>query len=218
MNPPPRPRRRRTPGPMTSTQWRTKMTIRPDHWRRRGSTGISSIAPAAVPAGERSLATVTPIQQPAAAQVARLWRELVFAPATSTRGIARKAGLTTANAIDRILSLPREGYVATFAVMSTTGARGSGESGPLRFWQSLVQPCPTDLAACEVCGRLECSNAEWIACHLRRAAAHCLETGDASLLQQLRQSSRTEATPIGGPADGRPCLQAAPASAASPSN
>ena len=36
---------------------------------------------------------------------------------------------------------------------------------------SIIQPCPPELYACEVCGKLECDNEEWLNCERRLRVA-----------------------------------------------
>ena len=41
----------------------------------------------------------------------------------------------------------------------------------LRLKRAVVQDCPPELYACEVCGKVECDHAEWAKCEKRIAAA-----------------------------------------------
>lgn len=52
----------------------------------------------------------------------------------------------------------------------------------------IVQECPPELAACEVCRRLQCGNDEWLACENRLAAERLLRAGDRAGLETLKQT------------------------------
>jgi hypothetical protein len=44
-----------------------------------------------------------------------------------------------------------------------------------RLRSNIVQETPPELSACEVCGKLVCSQEEWITCEHRLVEARCLE-------------------------------------------
>ena len=52
---------------------------------------------------------------------------------------------------------------------------------------AIVQDCPPELYACELCGKLDCTNKEWLNCRQRLAAAQFVKFGDRQALSELRQ-------------------------------
>ena len=46
-----------------------------------------------------------------------------------------------------------------------------------RLSKAVVVDCPPELAACEVCGRFECLEDEWLRCEKRLAVKRQLQTG-----------------------------------------
>lgn len=44
-----------------------------------------------------------------------------------------------------------------------------------RIGESILQDVPSELAACEICRKTECTEDEWIVCDNRIAHAKCLE-------------------------------------------
>ena len=51
----------------------------------------------------------------------------------------------------------------------------------------IVQDCPPELYACEVCGKLDCTTEVWLNCPQRLAAAQYMKTGDRQALTELKQ-------------------------------
>jgi hypothetical protein len=47
-----------------------------------------------------------------------------------------------------------------------------------RVKRAIVQDCPPELYACEVCGRLECNDAQWVQCEQRIAAAEFMRSSN----------------------------------------
>jgi len=52
---------------------------------------------------------------------------------------------------------------------------------------AVVQDCPPELSACEVCGQLNCRSAEWLSCEKRLAACEFMRTGDPQALAKLKE-------------------------------
>jgi hypothetical protein len=56
-----------------------------------------------------------------------------------------------------------------------------------RLKGAVVQDCPPELYACEVCGKLECDYAEWANCEKRIAAAEFVRSGNQQAVTRLKQ-------------------------------
>jgi hypothetical protein len=56
------------------------------------------------------------------------------------------------------------------------------------FRNAMVQDCPSELYACEVCGQLNCSSNKWVSCEKRLLAAEYMQTGDREALVHLKES------------------------------
>ena len=52
---------------------------------------------------------------------------------------------------------------------------------------SIVQDCPLEMCACEACGHLQCTSAEWVQCGKRLATALYLRDGNRDALALLKQ-------------------------------
>lgn len=55
----------------------------------------------------------------------------------------------------------------------------------------VVEDCPPELYACEVCGKLECASETWLKCRQRLAAAQFVKSGDRDALNELKQLQQT---------------------------
>ena len=51
----------------------------------------------------------------------------------------------------------------------------------------VVQDCPPELYACEVCGKLDCTSTTWLNCRQRLAAAQFMASGDRLALAELKR-------------------------------
>ena len=67
----------------------------------------------------------------------------------------------------------------------------------------LVQDCPPELFACEICGKRECTSETWLNCRQRLAAEQFLKSGDPQALAELERLRIARDQAIG-------CQQAAP--------
>jgi hypothetical protein len=62
----------------------------------------------------------------------------------------------------------------------------------LRLKRAVVQDCPPELYACEVCGKIECDYAEWANCEKRIAAAEFIVSGNQQAITRAPTESRDE--------------------------
>jgi hypothetical protein len=83
----------------------------------------------------------------------------------------------------------------------------------------IVQDCPPELCACEVCGKLECRNEVWLNCRQRLAAAQFIQTGDPQALAELKQlrMARDQALSCKSPAGMNPGAKPNPETGDNPS-
>ena len=51
----------------------------------------------------------------------------------------------------------------------------------------IVQDCPPELGACEVCGEQDCTSQMWLNCRHRLAAAQFMRSGDREALAELKE-------------------------------
>ena len=63
--------------------------------------------------------------------------------------------------------------------LNEIGGRIKSAVGRMR--DAVVQDCPPELAACEVCGELECSTEQWINCERRLRAADYLRSHSSTV-------------------------------------
>ena len=65
----------------------------------------------------------------------------------------------------------------------------------MRAWTShaVVEDCPSELAACQVCQNHHCRNEEWLNCERRLAAKRYIEAGDLQGVDRLRQAHALDA-------------------------
>jgi len=70
-----------------------------------------------------------------------------------------------------------------------------------RVKRALIQPVPPELEACEVCGKLQCSDAEWKSCEKRIATAEYIRTGDEAALMRMKQAYERPSPEITPPHD-----------------
>ena len=70
--------------------------------------------------------------------------------------------------------------------MLLPGVRGSLQRLSAQISEAIVQDCPPELAACQVCRRLDCRAAEWLNCERRLAAKRYLEAGDQLGFESLK--------------------------------
>lgn len=70
--------------------------------------------------------------------------------------------------------------------MENTGKGGAWQRLKAKFVDAVVQDCPPEMSACEVCRKLHCTSAHWIACENRLAAERYLRAGDRAALEALR--------------------------------
>ena len=77
-------------------------------------------------------------------------------------------------------------------IMASSGLRGALHRLKSRVADAIVQDCPPELYACEVCSRLQCSSEEWLTCEKRLAAAQFMRTGDMAALERLKLIRRQE--------------------------
>jgi hypothetical protein len=73
-----------------------------------------------------------------------------------------------------------------------------------RLKSAVVQDCPPELYACEVCGKLECDEAEWTNCGKRLAAAEFMRSGNqqaATRLKQIHEAHRVASRSSGRESD-----------------
>lgn len=61
-----------------------------------------------------------------------------------------------------------------------------------RLKAAVVKPVPPELEACEVCGQLTCSEAEWQSCEKRLASAEFARTGSDAALARLERAHRAK--------------------------
>ena len=71
-----------------------------------------------------------------------------------------------------------------------------------RLKNALVQDCPPELYACEVCGQRQCSSARWMSCERRLAASEFMRTGNRQALAELKELYQEA---------GRTCVEPPPA-------
>lgn len=71
--------------------------------------------------------------------------------------------------------------------MQIKGWRGAWQRVKARLHGAILQDCPPELAACQVCNRPHCANETWLNCERRLAAQRYLATGDQSAVERLRQ-------------------------------
>lgn len=57
---------------------------------------------------------------------------------------------------------------------------------------AVIQDCPVEMCACEACGRLQCTRAEWVRCGKRLATADYLRDGNRDALALLMQIHQRE--------------------------
>jgi hypothetical protein len=53
---------------------------------------------------------------------------------------------------------------------------------------AIVQDCPPELYACEVCGHLKCDNQKWVECERRLRGVRFLQTGQSRATEDLIES------------------------------
>lgn len=51
---------------------------------------------------------------------------------------------------------------------------------------AVVQDCPPEMSACEVCRKLHCDSAAWLSCERRLTAERYLRAGDRAAIDALR--------------------------------
>ena len=56
-----------------------------------------------------------------------------------------------------------------------------------RMKRGIVQDCPPELHACEICDKLDCNSVQWLNCPNRLAAAQFVQSGDQQALAELKQ-------------------------------
>lgn len=83
--------------------------------------------------------------------------------------------------------------------MQFNGMRGAWQRTKARLHGAVLQDCPPELAACEVCNRPHCSNDAWLRCERRLAAQRYLEAGDQAALQHLREEHAAAASACAKP-------------------
>lgn len=81
--------------------------------------------------------------------------------------------------------------------MATSRPGGRWERLKATIVDAVVQDCPPDMAACEVCRKLQCSSAEWLACENRLKAERYLRAGDQAAVEALRTAHRCGCGPAG---------------------
>ena len=74
-----------------------------------------------------------------------------------------------------------------------SGSRFNSKADKYRAWlkKSVVDECPPDLYACEVCGAQECDNDKWLKCETR------IKARDFMLKESESSAKRAEGTPCG---------------------
>lgn len=77
--------------------------------------------------------------------------------------------------------------------MQFNGMRGAWERTKARLHGAVMQDCPPELAACQVCNRPHCASDAWLKCERRLAAQRYVESGDGAAVQRLRESHDTAA-------------------------
>ena len=76
--------------------------------------------------------------------------------------------------------------------MNLPEMRGTWQRLKAHVSKAVVQDCPPELAACQVCNRSHCPSEAWLKCERRLAAMRYLERGDRSGIEQLRQAHAME--------------------------
>jgi hypothetical protein len=56
-----------------------------------------------------------------------------------------------------------------------------------RLKHSIIQECPPENYACEICGHLDCGSEQWRTCRKRLAAAQFVKSGNLQALAELKQ-------------------------------
>jgi len=57
---------------------------------------------------------------------------------------------------------------------------------------AIVKDCPLEMCACEACGNLQCTNAQWVQCGKRLATTLYLRDGNRDALAILKQIHERE--------------------------
>ena len=70
--------------------------------------------------------------------------------------------------------------------MSLQGIRSSWKKLTAKVSNVVVQDCPPELAACQICNKLDCQSEEWLRCETRLAAKRFLDSGDRRGLERLK--------------------------------
>lgn len=83
--------------------------------------------------------------------------------------------------------------------MQFNGMRGAWQRVKARLHSAVLQDCPPELAACQVCNRPHCPNDAWLKCERRLAAQRYLEAGDKAGVQRLRERHATAAAACAKP-------------------
>ncbi len=58
-----------------------------------------------------------------------------------------------------------------------------------RIVDSIIQDCPPELYACEICGKLECNNEKWLNCETRIRMAESIKSEDAAERSPVEEPS-----------------------------